>query len=157
MRNPDRAPAGEPIARRVRDLIVQEHPLLATAMAEVLEGQPDLAVSSVCASGAAAVKATAHDRPDVVLMDFRLPDLTGPEAARMIQNEHAQAAMVFHSADASEKALRDAVDAGAIAYLTRRRPEIRSSKQFAARPLARCSSRSGCLPAPSPGSGASPS
>jgi DNA-binding NarL/FixJ family response regulator len=103
----------------VRVLIVQEHPLLATAMAEVLEGQPDLAVSSVCASGAAAVKATAHDRPDVVLMDFRLPDLTGPEAARMIQNEHSQAAIVFHSADASETALLDAVDAGAIAYLTK--------------------------------------
>jgi DNA-binding NarL/FixJ family response regulator len=119
VRNPERAPDVEPAARRVRVLIVQDHPLLASAIARVLEGQPDLAVSGVCDSAAAAVKAAAQDPPDVVLMDFRLPDVTGPEAARMIRNEHAQAAIVFHSADESETALLDAVDAGATAYLTK--------------------------------------
>ncbi|MFI5091287.1 MAG: response regulator [Terriglobales bacterium] len=103
----------------MRVLIVQDHPLLASAIARVLEGQPDLAVTGVCASGAAAVKAAAEDRPDVVLMDFRLPDVTGPEAASMIQKEHPQAAIVFHSADESESALLDAVNAGATAYLTK--------------------------------------
>jgi two-component system, NarL family, response regulator DevR len=110
---------GEPASPRLRVLIVQDHPLLASAIARVLEGQPDLAVTGVCASGAAAAKAAAQDRPDVVLMDFRLPDMTGPEASRMIQTEHAQAAIVFHSADESETALLDAVDAGATAYLTK--------------------------------------
>jgi DNA-binding NarL/FixJ family response regulator len=109
----------EPVARQVRVLIVQDHPLLATAIARVLEGQPDLAVSGVSGSGAGALAAAAQDRPDVVLMDFRLPDVTGPEAARMIQSEHAQVAIVFHSADESETALLDAVDAGATAYLTK--------------------------------------
>jgi DNA-binding NarL/FixJ family response regulator len=119
VRNPQAAPDGEPAARRVRVLIVQDHPLLASAIAEVLEGQPDLVVSGVCASGAAALAAAARDRPDVVLMDFRLPDVTGPEAARMIQNANAESAIVFHSADDSETALLDAVDAGATAYLTK--------------------------------------
>jgi DNA-binding NarL/FixJ family response regulator len=100
-------------------LIVQDHPLLASALARVLEGQADFAVSGVSSSGAAARDAAARQRPDVVLMDFRLPDVTGPEAARMIQNEHADAAIVFHSADESEAALLDAVDAGATAYLTK--------------------------------------
>jgi two-component system, NarL family, nitrate/nitrite response regulator NarL len=103
----------------VRVLIVQDHPLLASALARVLEGQPDFAVSGVSSSGAAALASAALDRPDVVLMDFRLPDVTGPEAARMIQSEHAKAAIVFHSADESETALLDAVDAGATAYLTK--------------------------------------
>jgi DNA-binding NarL/FixJ family response regulator len=119
VRNPEPAIESEPAARRVRVLIVQDHPLLASALARVLEGQPDLAVSGVSGSGAAALKAAAQDQPDVVLMDFRLPDVSGPEAARMIQGEHAQAAIVFHSADESETALLDAVDAGAIAYLTK--------------------------------------
>jgi DNA-binding NarL/FixJ family response regulator len=119
VRDPELAPAGEPAARRVRVLVVQDHPLLASAIARVLEGQPDLTVSGVCATGAAAAKAAAQDRPDVVLMDFRLPDVTGPEAARMIQNEHARAAIVFHSADESDTSLLDAVDAGATAYLTK--------------------------------------
>ena len=119
MRNAEAAPGGETVARRVHVLIVQDHPLLASALARVLEGQPDLAVSGVSASGADAVKSAALQRPDVVLMDFRLPDVTGPEAARMIQSEHAEAAIVFHSADESETALLDAVDAGATAYLTK--------------------------------------
>jgi len=113
------APQREPVARRVQVLIVQDHPLLASALARVLEGQPDFAVSGVSASGAGALTAAAQHRPDVVLMDFRLPDISGPEAARMIQAEHAQAAIVFHSADESETALLDAVDAGATAYLTK--------------------------------------
>jgi DNA-binding NarL/FixJ family response regulator len=103
----------------VHVLIVQDHPLLASALARVLEGQADLAVSGVSSSGADALQAAARKRPDVVLMDFRLPDVPGPEAARMIQNEYAEAAIVFHSADASETALLDAVDAGATAYLTK--------------------------------------
>jgi DNA-binding NarL/FixJ family response regulator len=117
--NPELATPGEPAARRVHVLIVQDHPLLASALARVLEGQPDLAVSGVSSSGADALQAAARKHPDVVLMDFRLPDLPGPEAARMIQNAYADAAIVFHSADDSETALLDAVDAGATAYLTK--------------------------------------
>ncbi len=100
-------------------LIVQDHPLLASAIAHVLETQSDLAVSGVSASGAGALESAAQRRPDVVLMDFRLPDVTGPMAARMIKKEHADAAIVFHSADESESALLDAIDAGATAYLTK--------------------------------------
>jgi two-component system, NarL family, nitrate/nitrite response regulator NarL len=100
-------------------LIVQSHPLLASALAQVVDGEADFTVSAVSASGADALEAAAIDRPDVVLIDFRLPDVTGPEAARMIQSAHADAAIVFHSADESETALLDAVDAGATAYLTK--------------------------------------
>jgi DNA-binding NarL/FixJ family response regulator len=100
-------------------LIVQDHPLLASAIAHVLETQSDLAVSGVSASGADALESAAQNRPDVVLMDFRLPDVTGPTAARMIKKEYAEAAIVFHSADDSESALLDAIDAGATAYLTK--------------------------------------
>jgi len=98
---------------------VQSHPLLASALAYVVDGEADFTVSGVSATGADALEAAANDRPDVVLIDFRLPDVTGPEAARMIQSAHAEAAIVFHSADESEAALLDAVDAGATAYLTK--------------------------------------
>ncbi len=119
MRNPEPVTSPEPSARRVQVLIVQDHPLLASAISRVLEAQPDLAVSGVSSSGADAVQSAADKRPDVVLMDFRLPDVTGPAAARMIKSAHADAAIVFHSADESETALLDAIDAGATAYLTK--------------------------------------
>jgi two-component system, NarL family, nitrate/nitrite response regulator NarL len=119
VRDPETSNNGLPAVRRIRVLIVQDHPLLASAIAKVLEGQTDLAVSGVSGSAAAALKAAAEDRPDVVLMDFRLPDMSGPEAARMLQSANSEAAIVFHSADESEEALLDAVDAGATAYLTK--------------------------------------
>jgi DNA-binding NarL/FixJ family response regulator len=119
MRNPEPITSLESASRRVHVLIVQDHPLLASAISRVLEAQPDLAVSGVTSSGADAVQAAADCRPDVVLMDFRLPDVTGPAAARMIKSAHAEAAIVFHSADESETALLDAIDAGATAYLTK--------------------------------------
>jgi DNA-binding NarL/FixJ family response regulator len=52
-------------------------------------------------------------------MDFHLPDSSGPVAAARIRTEAPEAAIVFHSADASESALLDAIDAGASAYLTK--------------------------------------
>jgi DNA-binding NarL/FixJ family response regulator len=117
--NRDEAGTGESIARRVHVLIVQDHHLLASAIARVLETHQGLAVSGTSATGKAAVADTIKNRPDVVLMDFHLPDMTGPAAARLIQTEHADAAIVFHSADESENALLDAIDAGAMAYLTK--------------------------------------
>jgi len=119
MRNPEAFTPVESAARRVQVLIVQDHPLLASAISRVLEAQPDLAVSGVTSSGADAVQSATNNRPDVVLMDFRLPDVTGPAAARMIKSAHSEAAIVFHSADESETALLDAIDAGATAYLTK--------------------------------------
>ena len=117
--NPEPAASGEAAPRRVEVLIVQDHPLLASAIAKILEGQPGFAVSGISASGAAAVAEATRNQPDVVLMDFRLPDMSGPDAARLIQEQHKDAALVFHSADESESALLDAIDAGATAYLTK--------------------------------------
>jgi len=108
----------ETAPRRTQVLIVQDHPLLASAIARVLEGEPDLK-AAVSSTGADALEAARKNHPDVVLMDFRLPDVSGPAAARMIKNEHAETAIVFHSADESEAALLDAIDAGATAYLTK--------------------------------------
>lgn len=105
--------------QRVQVLIVQDHPLLASAIAMVFEAHGDFAVVGVAGNGADAVKAAVESPPDVVLMDFRLPDVSGPAAAAMIQAACPSAAIVFHSADESETALLDAVDAGAIAYLTK--------------------------------------
>ena len=119
MRYPEPSDNGLPTARQIRVLIVQDHPLLASAIARVLEGHPDLAVSGISGSAADALHAAAQDHPDVVLMDFRLPDASGPEAARMLLGTYSEAAIVFHSADESEESLLDAVDAGATAYLTK--------------------------------------
>jgi DNA-binding NarL/FixJ family response regulator len=103
----------------VRVLVVQDHPLLASAIARVLESEGDLSVCGIARRGDEAATLAAREKPSVVLMDFRLPDLSGPIAAVKIRSAFPEAAIVFHSAEDSEDALLDAIDAGAIAYLTK--------------------------------------
>ena len=60
-----------------------------------------------------------RSKATVVVIDFYLPDMSGPEAAALIRAESPDVAIVFHSAEDSEAALLDAIDAGATAYLTK--------------------------------------
>jgi DNA-binding NarL/FixJ family response regulator len=110
---------GDPVMTPIQVLIVQDHPLLASAIARILDSQSDLAVSAIARRGDEAAKLAAEDEPSVVLMDFLLPDSTGPVAAAKIRAASPRSAIVFHSADESESALLDAIDAGATAYLTK--------------------------------------
>jgi len=66
-----------------------------------------------------ANRAARRGKADVVLMDFHLSDMSGPAAAALILVQVPRAAIVFHNAEDSEAELLDAVDAGAIAYLTK--------------------------------------
>ncbi len=104
----------------IRVLVVQDHPLLATAIARVLESEDDMAVVGIARRGDQAAEMAAGEKPTVVLMDFRLPDSSGPVAAANIRSVVPDVAIVFHSADESETALLDAIDAGATAYLTKK-------------------------------------
>jgi DNA-binding NarL/FixJ family response regulator len=103
----------------VQVLVVQDHPLLASAIARVLESQQDLSVCGIARRGDEAAKLAAQEKPAVVLMDFLLPDSSGPVAAGKIRQAVPSAAIVFHSAEDSETALLDAIDAGATAYLSK--------------------------------------
>ena len=100
-------------------LVVQDHPLLGSAIARILESEADMTVCGIARTGADAGAVALRDKADVVLMDFWLPDISGPAAAAMIRAALPDVAIVFHSADDSETALLDAIDAGATAYLTK--------------------------------------
>jgi DNA-binding NarL/FixJ family response regulator len=109
----------DPGSAALRVLIVQDHPLLAAAIAGILQTEVDLAVSGIARTGEDAVRMSKEEGPAVVLMDFHLPDMDGPAAAVQIRAEAPDIAIVFHSADDSETALLDAIDAGATGYLTK--------------------------------------
>jgi two-component system NarL family response regulator len=110
---------GRPEKQPVRVIIVQDHPLLASAIARILQCQPDLTVCGIAKSGGDAARLAARVRPDVAFLDFRLSDMSGPAAAGMIVAAVPSAAIVFHSAHELESDLLDAIDAGATAFLTK--------------------------------------
>jgi DNA-binding NarL/FixJ family response regulator len=103
----------------VRIIIVQDHPMLASAIAKVLDAEPDLCVRGIARSGNDAASLVGRERAGVALLDFQLPDVSGPTAAGLIISAHPTTAIVFHSAEESESDLLDAIDAGAMAYLTK--------------------------------------
>jgi two-component system, NarL family, nitrate/nitrite response regulator NarL len=101
----------------IRVLVVQDHPILATAIVEILEGEPGLSVYAVARTGADAILLASQERFRVALMDYRLPDMNGAEAANLIRTANPDTAIVFHTADDSEEAVLEAIGAGASAYL----------------------------------------
>lgn len=92
--------------------------MLASAITEILEGEPGLCVFAMARTGADAVRLATQEAVGVVLMDYRLPDMTGAAAAGEIRRARPDTPIVFHTADDSETALLDAIDAGASAYLS---------------------------------------
>jgi two-component system nitrate/nitrite response regulator NarL len=102
----------------IQVLLVQDHPVLASAIVEILEGEPGLRVLAVARSGADAVRLATQEAVGVVLIDHRLPDMTGAAAAGAIRSARPDTPIVFYTADDSEMALLDAIDAGASAHLS---------------------------------------
>lgn len=79
----------------------------------------DSSVHGIARTGSDAAFVAARERVDIALIDFRLPDVSGPVAAAMIRNISPETVIVFQGADESETDLLDASDAGASAYLTK--------------------------------------
>ena len=98
-------------------LIVDDHALLRTGVANIINQAPDLRVIAEAANGAEAVAAFERHRPDVTLLDLRMPVMEGVEAVRRIreQDPHARV-IVLTTYDADEDIAR-ALKAGAKAYI----------------------------------------
>jgi DNA-binding NarL/FixJ family response regulator len=105
--------------QRVRVIVVQDHPLLASAIAKILERESDMTVCGIARNGGDAASLAERVKAEVAILDFRLPDMSGPAAAGMILATTPSVAIVFHGAEESESDLLDAIDAGATAYLTK--------------------------------------
>jgi DNA-binding NarL/FixJ family response regulator len=104
---------------RIGVLIVEDHQVLAEGLELALERHSDLDVVGWAPTVRDALGLARERRPQVVLMDFHLPDGTGAEAAGKIRQELDGAAIVFLSADSSEDALIAAIESGASGYLVK--------------------------------------
>lgn len=111
-----------PPHRRIRVLIVEDHQLVAEGLAALLEEYEDVRLLGWVPTVAAAVQRAEREVIDVALIDFRLPDGVGADAATGILQRRPATAIVFLSADDSDDAIAAAVESGAVGYLVKSAP-----------------------------------
>ena len=106
--------------RPIRVAIVEDHRLVAEGLEMLLHGVPDIEVVGIVGNKAELLARRSELDADVILMDFRLPDGSGAEAAAALRTERPNTVIVFLSADESEESLLAAVEAGASGYLLKK-------------------------------------
>ena len=124
-------PADEPAAQSeprndgdlepTRVLIVEDHRVVAEGLAALINDQGDMKVVGNVGTVADCVPAAAELNPDIVLVDFRLPDGSGPDAAAAIRSIRPAAKMIFLTREDTDAARFAAVQAGASAFLHKSR------------------------------------
>lgn len=104
------------LTERVRVVVVDDQGVIRTGLRMIVDNEPDLVVVGEAADGLAAIEVVAGTRPDVVLMDIRMPRLDGLAATGRIVAESRAAVLVLTTFDDDEYVL-GAIRAGASGFL----------------------------------------
>jgi two-component system, NarL family, response regulator len=101
----------------IRVLIVDDHPVVRFGLAAIIRLQPDMDVIGEAGSGEEACQICLEELPDVVLMDLRLPGLSGVQAIKTIRETVPSVRFIVLTTYDGDEDIRRALDAGAQAYL----------------------------------------
>lgn len=103
----------------IRILIAEDHLIARAGVGAIVNAQPDMTVVAEATNGQQAVALHREHRPDVVLMDMRMPVMTGFEAVAAIRADFPNARIVALSTFGGDEDIRRALLAGVQAYLTK--------------------------------------
>ncbi|WP_433252321.1 response regulator [Streptosporangium sp. CA-135522] len=101
---------------RIRVMVADDQPIVLRGFAAVLGAQPDLTVVGTAPDGARAVRLARETRPDVALLDIRMPEMDGIEAARRILETETTRVIMITTFDLDDY-VYDALSAGASGFL----------------------------------------
>src|SRR4051794_29419352 len=107
------------VARPVRILLVEDNQVFRDALELLLGMRADVEVVASVADGSQALPAAAQHRPDVVLMDYRLPGMDGVQATTALKASHPEIGVVVLTASANSRGIEELSAAGATACLTK--------------------------------------
>ena len=104
----------------IRLLLVDDHAVVRSGLKGLLASEEDVEIVGEAGNGSEAVAATGSARPDVVLMDIGLPDMTGIEATRIIKSRFPKVAIVALTMHEDEEYFFKMLEAGASGYVPKR-------------------------------------
>jgi DNA-binding NarL/FixJ family response regulator len=102
---------------QIRILTVDDHPILRDGISALLEAQQDMQLVGQASNGREALECYRRLRPDVTLMDLRMPDMNGIEAIVAIRAEFPHARIIVLTTYAGDAQAATALKAGASGYL----------------------------------------
>jgi DNA-binding NarL/FixJ family response regulator/anti-sigma regulatory factor (Ser/Thr protein kinase) len=107
---------------KIKVMVVDDHPLMRVGVASIVNARSDMTVVAQTGSGEEAVTLFFKHKPDVTLMDLRLPGMSGVDAIRSIRSAHSGARFVVLTTYEGDADIHRALEAGAQGYVIKGMP-----------------------------------
>ena len=110
-------------SKRIRILSVEDHPVFREGLATIISSQSDMELTAQASNAIDAIAEFRKHRPDITLMDLRLPGSSGTDALVAIRGEFPEARIVILTSSGSDAELQKAMRSGAVAYVLKTTPK----------------------------------
>lgn len=104
---------------KIRVLCVDDHPIVRDGLTAIINLQPDMTLAGSAATGGEALERFFELRPDVALVDLRLPDMSGFELIKKIRDRSPNARIIVLSSHEGDIDIQRALEAGALGYVAK--------------------------------------
>ncbi len=110
------------LSSQIRVFCVDDHPLMREGIAAVIRNEPDMLLIAEASTGHEAIQGYKQHRPDITLMDLRLPDIGGIDAMVAIRTQFADARVIMLTTFEGDVEIQRALEAGARGYMLKSMP-----------------------------------